>query len=38
VSTAWTEALLLSLAYDYERASLARVPPERALMALEIRP
>ena len=32
VSTAWTEALLLSLAYDYERASLARVPPERALM------
>ena len=29
--TAWSEALLLGLAYDYEQASQARVPPERAL-------
>lgn len=29
-STAWSEALLLSLAYDYEQASQARVPPDRA--------
>jgi amidase len=32
VSTAWTEALLLSLGYAYEQASLARVPPPRALV------
>ena len=31
VGTAWTESLLISLAYDYEQASLARVPPPRAL-------
>ena len=31
VGTAWSEALLLGLAYDYEQASQARVPPERAL-------
>jgi amidase len=31
VGTAWTEALLLGLAYDYEQASQARVPPERAI-------
>lgn len=31
VSTAWTEELLLGLAFDYEQASTARVPPERAL-------
>lgn len=31
VGTAWSEALLISLAYDYEQASLARVQPERAL-------
>ena len=30
VGTAWSEALLLGLAYDYEQASQARVPPERA--------
>jgi len=30
-STAWTEARLLSMAYDYEQASMARVPPERAV-------
>ena len=30
-STAWSEALLLGLAYDYEQASQARVPPPRAL-------
>ena len=30
-STAWTEAQLLGLAYDYEQASQARVPPGRAL-------
>ena len=29
VSTAWTEDLLLSLAYDYEQAAQARVPPQR---------
>jgi len=29
--TAWTEALLIALAYDYEQASMARVPPPRAL-------
>ena len=33
VGTAWTEDLLLSLAYDYEQASQARVPPPRALDA-----
>ncbi len=33
VGTAWSEALLLSLAYDYEQASHARVPPPRALAA-----
>jgi amidase len=33
VSTAWSEALLLSLAYDYEEASHARVPPPRARAA-----
>jgi amidase len=27
--TAWSEALLLSLAYDYEQAANARVPPQR---------
>ncbi len=31
VGTAWTEDLLLALAYDYEQASHARVPPPRAL-------
>lgn len=31
--TAWSDALLLSLAYDYEQASNARVPPPRALTA-----
>jgi amidase len=31
VGTAWTEPLLISLAYDYEQASMARVPPSRAL-------
>jgi amidase len=31
VSTAWTEPLLLSLGYAYEQASMARVPPPRAL-------
>jgi amidase len=31
VGTPWTEDLLLSLAYDYEQASHARVPPPRAL-------
>ena len=30
-STAWSEALLLGLAYDYEQASKARVPPTMAL-------
>ena len=30
-STAWTEAQLLGLAYDYEQASQARMPPARAL-------
>jgi amidase len=29
VGTAWTESLLISLAYDYEQASMARVPPRR---------
>ena len=29
--TAWTEALLISLAYDYEQASMARIPPRRAV-------
>ena len=29
-STAWSEPLLLGLAYDYEQASEARVPPPRA--------
>jgi len=33
VGPAWSEALLLSLAYDYEQASKARVPPPRALGA-----
>jgi amidase len=28
---AWSEALLVGLAYDYEQASMARVPPQRAL-------
>jgi amidase len=32
-STAWTDALLLSLAYDYEQASHARVPPPPARAA-----
>lgn len=32
--TAWSEALLLGLAYDYEQASGARVPPDRAYEAL----
>ena len=31
VGPPWSEALLLSLAYDYEQASHARVPPPRAL-------
>jgi amidase len=31
VGTAWSEDLLLSLAYDYEQASMARVPPPRAV-------
>lgn len=31
---AWSEALLISLAYDYEQASQARVPPPMALTAL----
>ncbi len=30
-STAWSEALLIGLAHDYEQASRARVPPEMAL-------
>mgnify|MGYP003657556337 FL=1 len=34
VGTAWSEALLMSLAYDYEQASHARVPPPRALAAM----
>ena len=29
--TAWTESVLISIAYDYEQASLARVPPPMAL-------
>jgi amidase len=29
--TAWSEARLIGLAYDYEQASRARVPPARAL-------
>ncbi|MDH3272722.1 MAG: amidase family protein [Gemmatimonadota bacterium] len=29
--TAWSEASLLGYAYDYEQASLARVPPPRAM-------
>jgi amidase len=29
--TAWSESLLISLAYDYEQASQARVPPPRAV-------
>ena len=33
VGTAWSEALLLSLAYNYEQASHVRVPPPRALIA-----
>lgn len=33
VGTPWTEDLLLSLAYDYEQAAQARVPPPRALAA-----
>ena len=28
--TAWSEALLIGLAHDYEQASRARVPPPRA--------
>lgn len=32
-STAWTESLLLGLAYDYEQAANARVPPPRARAA-----
>ena len=35
VGTAWSESLLISLAYDYEQASLSRVPPQRALMSLQ---
>lgn len=31
VGTAWTEAVLISLAYDYEQASLSRIPPPMAL-------
>jgi amidase len=31
VSTAWTEAVLISLAYDYEQASMSRIPPPMAL-------
>ncbi|MGB1779290.1 MAG: amidase family protein, partial [Longimicrobiales bacterium] len=31
--TAWTEARLLAFAYAYEQASMARIPPERALGA-----
>jgi len=31
VGTAWSESLLISLAYDYEQSSLSRVPPQRAL-------
>jgi amidase len=30
--TAWSESLLFALAYDYEQASQARVPPPRALV------
>ena len=33
VGTAWSERLLRALAYDYEQASLARVPPARAIEA-----
>ncbi len=35
VGTAWSEALLLSLAYDYEQASQARVPPPRTFEQIE---
>lgn len=35
VGTAWSESLLLSLAYDYEQASQSRVPPHRAVMSME---
>ena len=31
VGTAWTESLLISLAYDYEQASMSRIPPPMAL-------
>ena len=31
VGTAWSEALLISVAYDYEQGSLARIPPPMAL-------
>jgi amidase len=36
--TAWSEARLLAVAYDYEQASQARVPPSMALMAAPARP
>jgi len=38
VGTAWSEALLLSLAYDFEQASMARVPPPGALVDSGVRP
>jgi len=31
VGTAWTEAVLISLAYDYEQASMSRIPPPMAI-------
>ena len=31
VGTAWSEALLISLAYNYEQVSRARIPPQMAL-------
>ena len=35
VGTAWSESLLLSLAYDYEQGSLSRIPPPRALTSVQ---
>lgn len=35
VGTAWSESLLISLAYAYEQGSLSRVPPQRAVTSLQ---
>jgi amidase len=35
VGTAWSESLLLSLAYDYEQASQSRITPHRAVVSME---